>query len=171
MHRIYKSTNKFIIIAKLFNQESDSRFVIRINTIKKSVSQQRSKVSLILIRSNARMFECSRNIFLEVSYWFLNTISSEYSSFFSLIEHQYLFVCDLRGYTSGILQVCSRPWSWRGAPWPGETTRYLSPWKRANFVSRARTNSVNWSRHNLCETFIELGLILTHVFIIFLRMN
>lgn len=106
MHRIYKSTNKFIINAKLFNQESDSRFVIRINTIKKSVSQQRSKVSFMLIRSNARMFECSRNIFLEVSYWFLNTISSEYSSFFSLIEHQYLFVCDLRGYTSGVLQVC-----------------------------------------------------------------
>lgn len=106
MHRIYKSSNKFITNAKLFNQESDSRFVIRINTIKKSVSQQRSKVSLMLICSlNARMFECSRNISLEVSYWFLNTISSEYSSFFSLIEHQYLFVCDLRGYTSGVLQV------------------------------------------------------------------
>ena len=87
--------------------------------------------------------------FLGGRYWFLNAISFQSSSF-SLyrtpisvclrFERVYKRASSRSDWSPVILARCTRD--------QGETTRYLSPWKRANFVSRARTASDNWSRHN-----------------------
>lgn len=139
--RIYRSTRNVLIKDSVW----DSYLVMH-----ERICSETTSKGVVGIGTVCECTYVAREHFLGGRYWFLNTISFECSSF--LFYRTPISVCLRfeRVYKQRPPGLTSRPWSWRGVPWPGEATRYLSPWKRANFVSRARTASVNWSRHNFC---------------------